>query len=122
MTTLRWIRDIRLTMVSDTQPGAWYGSIVDGDAIRFHPQTLRAGQRRYGSNPPDMEDQLSIIKATALEVSVPIHLDAGDALFVSNRRALHYRGACTVRFRSFPRDYESRSVFVLHLMDEPSDD
>jgi hypothetical protein len=53
-----------------------------------------------------------------VSVSCPIDLGPGDILFVSNRRALHQRGACTVRFRSFPRDFESRSVAVMHAVGE----
>lgn len=117
--TLRFLRDLSVTMVNDTDNGHWRGRIVENGTIRYHPETLRAGQRRRGDNPPDMEFRLAEIKQAALDASSPIHLEVGDALIVSNRRALHYRGACTVRFRAFPRDFESRSVNVLHLMDKP---
>lgn len=118
-TTLDFLRETVVTMVNDSDAGAFRGRIVEGNEIRFHPETLRAAQRRLHENPDGMEEHLEIIKSAAMRVSTPIHLFPGDAVLVSNTRALHYRGACTVRFRRFPRDFESRSVNVLHLRDEP---
>lgn len=115
---LQFLCDDEAVMVSDTEPDAWRGCIVSAGEIRFHPETLRAAQRRFGHDGTALEQHLSQIKEAALAVSSPIHLDAGDILFVSNRRALHYRGACSVRFREYPSDFESRTVHVLHLMDE----
>ena len=55
------------------------------------------------------------IHRAALGVSVPFHTGKGDTLLVSNRTALHYRGACSVRFTKFPTEFDSRSLVVLHL-------
>jgi hypothetical protein len=106
-------------MVNDTSPGGWTGRIVAQGCIRFHPETLRAAQRRYGTNPLDFESHLQCIRDAALAVSQPIHLGAGEVLVVSNRRALHYRGSCSAVFHSFPRIFTSREVYVLHQRDEP---
>jgi hypothetical protein len=116
---LRLLTEDLVVMVNDASPVHWSGRIRDGETVRFHPETLRAGQRRVGGNPADLDDVLQRIHETALSVSRPIDLGPGDVLFVANHRALHQRGACTVRFRSFPRDFESRSVAVLHAMDDP---
>lgn len=115
---LRLLTEDEVVMVNDASTVHWSGRIHDGETVRFHPETLRAGQRRLGANTPDLEDTLRVIHEAALSVSCPIDLGPGDILFVSNRRALHQRGACTVRFRSFPRDFESRSVAVMHAVDE----
>jgi hypothetical protein len=117
--TLAFLQDANVTMVNEMAPGGWTGRIVSGGRIRFHPETLRAGQRRYGTNPPDLEEHLKITHEAALAVSTPIHLNAGEVLLVSNTRALHYRGACSVIFHTFPRLFTSREVYVLHLLDEP---
>jgi len=117
--TLEFLERSDVTMVNETSPGGWTGRIVEGGRIRFHPETLRAGQRRYGSNPPDFEEHLRVIHEAALAVSVPIQLAAGEVLLVSNTRALHYRGECSVVFQTFPRHFASREVYVLHLLDEP---
>lgn len=109
-----------VTMVNDTSPGSWTGRILADQSIRFHPETLRAGQRRCGSNPSDLEECLEALHGLALDLSEPIDLGPGDAVIVSNRRALHQRGACTARFLSSRRDFESREVAVLHTLGEPS--
>lgn len=109
-----------VTMVNDTSPDQWTGRITNGETIRFHPETLRAGQRRCHSNAPDLEECLGVLHEVATQVSEPIDLARGDVLIVSNRRALHQRSACTVRFRSSRRDFDSRFVAVLHAMDEPT--
>ena len=116
---LEFLQETDVTMVNESSPGGWTGRIVTKDHIRFHPETLRAAQRRYGNLSTDLEDNLRVIKAAALSVSTPIQLGAGDALLVSNTRALHYRGACSVTYHSFPRGFNSREVYVLHLLDEP---
>ena len=117
-TAVRLLTEDEVVMVNDASPVHWSGKIHDGASVRFHPETLRAGQRRLGGNSTDLDDALRIIHDAALSVSCPIDLGPGDMLFVSNRRALHQRGACTVRFRSFPRDFESRTVAVMHAMDD----
>lgn len=117
--TSKFLTEDTVLMVNETSPDCWRGRISDGSAIRFHPETLRAGEKRYGRTLEDLESCLNRVHEMALSVSVPIDLRAGEILAVSNHRALHQRGSCTVRFRSFPRDFESRSVAVLHAMSEP---
>jgi len=117
---LRLLTKDHVSMVNDTSSGCWSGRITDGREIRFHPETLRAGQTRHGNNPADLDECLREIHEAAVSISSPIDLARGDQLFVSNLRALHYRSACTVRFRTFPRDFESRAVAVLHALSEHS--
>ena len=116
---LAFLQETDATMVNESSPGGWTGRIVSEGSIRFHPETIRAAQRRYGDVAADFEVHLQAIKEAALAVSTPIQLEAGDTLLVSNRRALHYRGVCSVIYRSFPRDFITREVHVLHLLDEP---
>lgn len=108
-----------LTMVNDTSPTSWTGCAISRDVIRFHPETIRAAERRAGRDGTRFESELRDTKVLAMHVSVPIDLHPGDAVFVSNRRALHYRAACSVRFTRFPREFESRQVSVAHGMTEP---
>lgn len=116
---LRFLMEDRVTMLNETSPDGWSGKILDDGGIRFHAESLRAAQRRYGSNPTDMESCLTAINNAALAVSTPINLASGEILIVSNRRALHQRGACSVRFREYPRVFDSRRVAVLHILEEP---
>jgi len=116
---LRFLTEDDVVMANGSDSETWSGRITDGSAIRFHPETLRAAQRRYGTNPSDLEDCLTLIHEVALSVSREIDLARGEVLVVSNRRALHQRSACTVRFRTFPREFESRAVAVLHALEEP---
>ena len=118
--TLDFLTNATVKMVNHRSEGAWEGPIVDSGTIRYHPCTLRAANKRYPEQ-PCFEPFIDVIHRYALEVSVPIVLGRGDAVVVSNTRALHYRGPCTVRFRKFPRDFESREIFVLHLNDELDD-
>lgn len=117
--TLRFICETKVEMVDKNAHDSWSGCILNEDTIRFHPETLRAAQHRSGSMPQDLEYQLSKIHQIAMAVSTPILLEEGDAVFVSNVRALHYRGPCTVNFLDFPRTFEAREIYVLHLLDEP---
>jgi hypothetical protein len=116
---LAFLREADVTMVNESSPGGWTGRIVVNGCIRFHPETLRAAQRRHDNLPDDLEEHLQVIKTAALSVSTPIQLGAGDALLVSNRRALHYRSACSVVYHAFPRVFTSREIYVLHLLGEP---
>lgn len=118
--TLRFLLEDEVQMVDDRARGAWSGVMASGEEIRFHPETLRAAERRGASFGDALERHLSLLREVALEVSTPIDLGSGDALFVSNTRALHYRGACTVRYLEFPRRFEAREIYVLHLRDEPT--
>lgn len=117
--TLRFMKSTQVDMVDEHKHGSWFGTIVENKNIRFHPETLRAAAKRLGTLPDDLENHLACIHENALEVSSPIHLDSGDAVFVSNHRALHYRGVCTAKFIDFPHKYEARQIYVLHLQDEP---
>lgn len=118
--TLAFLQDIDVAMVNESSPDGWTGRIVAGGRIRFHPETLRAAQRRHGDLPGNLEDHLQTVKDAALSISAPISLGVGDVVLVSNTRALHYRGACSVNYHSFPRGFHSREIYVLHLMDEPA--
>jgi len=120
MSTVAFLEATDVTMVNEMSPGGWTGRIVTDGCIRFHPETIRAGQHRYGTNPPEFETHLEIIHEAALATSTPIHLEAGAVLLVSNTRALHYRGECSVVFQNFPRAYTSREIYALHTLDEPA--
>lgn len=117
--TLRLLMETDVEMVDDRKHGSWSGKIVQNKEIRFHPETLRAAVRRSAAMPKDLEEHLALIHESALAVSSPIQLDRGDAVFVSNLRALHYRGPCTARYIDFPRNFDSREIYVFHLLDEP---
>ncbi|MBV0934889.1 TauD/TfdA family dioxygenase [Marinobacterium weihaiense] len=117
--TLAFLTEAKVDMVDERKRGSWSGSIIEGDTIRFHPETLRAAAQRLDSLTQELEHHLTVIHESAMAVSEPIHLAPGDALFVSNRRALHYRGECTVQFAKFPRQFFAREIYVLHLQDEP---
>lgn len=110
----------RVTMVNETSPSGWEGAMVDAGLIRFHPESLLAAQKHLGRNPAGLPQYLEAIHQAAMEVSAPINLEPGELLLVSNRRALHQRGACTVRFQEFPREFQSRRVSVFHAYDEPT--
>lgn len=116
---LRFLRETPVTMVNDRSQASWTGTIVQGDRIRFHPETIRAALRRLEIQEPEIEARLGAIHAAALAVSTPFWLDEGDILFVSNHRALHYRGECSVAFLDFPLEFRSRAIHVLHKMGEP---
>lgn len=116
---LRFLRETPATMVNDRSQSPWTGLIVQGDRIRFHPETLRAAVRRFGIQAPDLEEHIAAVHAAALAVSKPFWLDEGDVLFVSNHRALHYRGECSVAFVEYPLEFRARTIHVLHKMSEP---
>lgn len=108
-----------VTMVNENSPTGWVGTMVRDGLIRFHPESLVAAWQLTGKKSPKLDDHLATIHKAALDVSVPISLEPGEMLLVSNRRALHQRGACTVRFEDFPSKFESRRVSVFHAHDEP---
>lgn len=115
----RFLCETRVTMVNDRSDAAWSGTIIEGERIRFHPETLRTASQRLQQDDSEMEARLLAVHRAALAVSVPFWLDAGDVLLVSNHRALHYRGECSVVFTNFPLEFLSRSIHVLHKLDEP---
>ncbi|EKT4467557.1 hypothetical protein QEL93_002970 [Pseudomonas putida] len=117
---LRLLLRDTVDMVDDRALGSWSGTMASESTIRFHPETLKAAQRRGSSFIDPLEEQLDTIHEAALAVSHPIELGMGDTLLVSNVRALHYRGECTVQYLDFPRHFQARQIHVLHLLDEPS--
>jgi hypothetical protein len=117
---LRLLLRDTVDMVDDRARGAWSGTMASESNIRFHPETLKAAQHRGTSFIDPLEEQLDTIHEAALAVSHPIELGMGDTLLVSNVRALHYRGECTVQYLDFPRHFQARQIHVLHLLDEPS--
>lgn len=117
---LQFLTRDRITMVNETSPEGWSGILVDGNTIRFHPESLQAASNRGFPNPAGLQGYLDAVHEAALAVSVPIDLAPGELLFVSNRRALHQRGACTVRFYEYPRRFDARRVSVFHALDEPT--
>jgi hypothetical protein len=93
----------------------WQGRLVQNGTIRYHPHSLRVASKRLGNQLQNIELLIATIHRAAMDVSVPFHTGPGDTVLVSNLAALHYRGACSVRFRNFPTEYDSRSLLVLHL-------
>lgn len=118
--TIRFLLRDSVSIVDDRAQGLWSGTMASESTIRFHPETLKAAQRRGASFIDPLEEQLDAIHDAALAVSYPIELGMGDTLLVSNVRALHYRGECTVQYLDFPRHFQARQIHVLHLVDEPS--
>lgn len=117
---LRLLLRDTVDMVDDRALRSWSGTMASESTIRFHPETLKAAQRRGASFIDPLEEQLDTIHEAALAVSHPIELGMGDTLLVSNVRALHYRGECTVQYLDFPRHFQARQIHVLHLLNEPS--
>ncbi|MGN2432789.1 TauD/TfdA family dioxygenase [Pseudomonas syringae] len=117
---LRFLLRDTVAIVDDRAQGSWSGTMASESTIRFHPETLKAAQRRGASFVDPLDEQLDTIHEAALAVSYPIELGMGDTLLVSNVRALHYRGECTVQYLDFPRHFKARQIHVLHLVDEPS--
>ena len=113
----RHLTETTVTMANGRER-EWHGTMVQGDSIRYHPTTLRAA-RQTSEFAPVLEELIRTVHAAAIEVSAPFGLQKGDTLLVSNHRALHYRGECSVLFDRFPTDYRSRAIFVLHQLDEP---
>ena len=96
----------------------WQGSVVDRGWVRYHPATLRDAEQS-SEVAAVLEEVIEEVHKAALAVSMPFDLRPGDVLLTSNRRALHYRGECSVEFTRFPTEYRSRSIFVLHQPHEP---
>jgi len=119
---LSFLHDQEVEMVSDLDAHAWRGRIASENRIRFHPDTIRSAFRRYGNGLESVEPLLKRLHQAAMTSSAEINLGAGDVLIVSNHRALHYRGECSVRFTKFPREFETREVYVLHAFSAHSMD
>lgn len=116
--TLRFLTQDTVTMLNDRSRSSWSGRMVEEAAIRYHPETLRAAARRSGRPVLALEDQIGGVARAALAVSEPFILDRGDILLLSNHRTLHYRGECSVVFKSYLMEFVSRSVFILHASRE----
>lgn len=122
----RFLRQTPVTMTNGSGQD-WSGTIVaDGTGaparippLRYHPATLRAASQSAEAAAA-LEKVIAAVHEAALAISVPFDLRSGDLLLVSNHRALHYRGECSVSFRRFPTEYDARQIFVLHQMGEPS--
>ena len=110
-----WLTDVDSVMAHERSSQMWRGRLVRHGMIRYHPQSLRVAARRRSASLSTLDSVISAIARAAHDVSLPFHSDAGDAVLVSNRTSLHYRGECSVRFTEFPTKFESRSVLVLHL-------
>jgi hypothetical protein len=119
--TLNFLTRHRVTMLNDHSSSSWSGHVVEGDVIRYHPETLRAAMRRQDQMEPDTNQLMARVAKAALAVSDSFVLERGDILLLSNYRTLHYRGECSVAFRRFPSEFDSRSVFVLHMGKELTD-
>jgi TfdA family taurine catabolism dioxygenase TauD len=117
---LAFLMEAEAAMAHERSPEVWRGRLVQNGTIRYHPESLRVASRRLDEPFSNLESMIAAIHRAAIEISVPFHTCPGDTVLVSNRTALHYRGACSVRFTRFPTEFESRSLFVLHLK-EPAE-
>lgn len=116
--TLDFLTKDSVTMLNDHSSSSWSGRVVDGQTIRYHPETLRAAVRRQGQAEGMLEDRIAGVAKAAFAVSQPLNMDRGDILLLSNHRTLHYRGECSVVFKNYPTEFVSRSVFILHATEE----
>ncbi len=116
--TLDFLTNKPVTMLNDHSSSSWSGCLVDGEMIRYHPETLRAAARREGLPEAVLEDRIAAVAKAAFAVSQPLNMDRGDILLLSNHRTLHYRGECSVLFKSYPTEFISRSVFIVHATEE----
>ena len=118
--TQRFLNEESITMLNDRSSSSWTGHIVEAGVIRYHPETIRAAGRRTVNSLMHLEQCIAGVERAAMSVSKPFALERGDILLISNHRALHCRGECTVNFRRFPTDFDSRRVSVLHAVRERS--
>jgi hypothetical protein len=116
--TFEFLTNSEAAMASETAPGVWRGRLVQDGKIRYHPQSLRVAAKRLKEQAPDVEPVIAAVHRASMDVSVPFHTRPGDTVLVSNTFALHYRGECSVRFTKFPREFEARSLLVLHMKDQ----
>jgi Taurine catabolism dioxygenase TauD, TfdA family len=112
--TSRFLTQDTVTMLNDRSCSSWSGSVVEGNLIRYHPETLRAAARRSGQMTEPLEDRIAAVARAAFAVSEPFIMDRGDILLLSNHRNIHYRGECSVLFKHYPTEFLSRSIFILH--------
>lgn len=116
----KFLTETAAAMAHERSHDIWRGVLVQNGTIRYHPHGLRVANRRLNEESPELESVIAAIHRAATDVSVPFQTFAGDTVLVSNRAALHYRGACSVRFKRFPTEFDSRSLLVLHLK-EPAE-
>lgn len=114
---LVFLQDEEVPMAHERSASLWSGRLVEQGTIRYHPESLRVANARAGGDAAQLEERIAAIHEAAMAVAPPFHTRPGDVLIVSNREALHYRGACSVRFTDFPTGFDSRSVLVLHCRD-----
>jgi hypothetical protein len=114
-TALRFLTEEEIAMTHERASAVWRGRLVQNGNIRYHPHTLRTADARLNVGRPDLDTIIATIHRAARDASLPFHTAPGDTVLVSNRTALHYRGACSVRFIRFPAEFESRSLYVLHV-------
>lgn len=117
---LAFMTETEAAMAHKRSSQVWHGRLVQNGAIRYHPQSLRVASKRLQESSPVIESVIAAVHRAAIDVSVPFHTSRGDTVLVSNRTALHYRGECSVRFTRFPTEFESRSLFVLHVKESTS--
>lgn len=111
---LGFLQAEQVAMAHERSSVEWSGRAVEEGCIRYHPESLRVAQARAGAPLERLELVIATLHEAALAASLPFRTRPGDILLVSNRKALHYRGECSVRFTSFPTEFESRSILVLH--------
>ena len=116
--TERFLKEDPITMLNDRSSSSWTGHIVESGVIRYHPETIRAAERRTANSLMHLEQRIAGVERAAMSVSRPFALKLGEILLISNHRALHCRGECTVLFRDFPTGFDSRRVSVLHAVRE----
>ena len=116
--TQRFLREDPVTMLNDRSSSSWSGRIVETGAVRYHSETIRAAARRDGGSLQDLERGIAGVERAARFVATSFVLNRGDILLLSNRRTLHCRGECSVVFRDYPMDFDSRRVSVLHAVRE----
>ena len=115
---LRFLEQDTVTMLNDRSQSSWSGKIVESGLIRYHPETIRAAARQSGKPLNRLAQDIARVDRAALSVSKTFALEEGDILIISNHRALHSRGECSVVFKNFPTDFHSRHVSVLHAVHE----
>jgi alpha-ketoglutarate-dependent taurine dioxygenase len=115
---LRFLLESDVPVMNEFNSCIWQGRLVRDGNIRYHPETILAAFRTQGLDVAPLEKIFRAIYDAAFCVSRPISLSSGDVLLVSNLRALHYRGECTVKFVQYPSIFEARRIVVFHLNDE----
>ena len=120
MNISNFLQEEPVEMLNDRSSSWWSGRIVEAGTVRYHPETIRAAARRSGHSLPDLEKKIDAIERAAMAVSTPFALEGGDVLLLSNHRTMHYRGECSVVFNTFPTEFESRRIAVLHAVRERS--